>query len=311
MREYVIWLFVDGKPGHQNQSEGLVLALKSYIQVKVVRLPYLPFWKTLIGKLFHKNHVLNLVSKPDLVIGAGHATHASLFLARLLFGAKQIVLMKPSLPLFLFDLCLIPEHDGVIKSKRVIMTKGVLNRNKSAEQKKINEGMILIGGPSKHYAWDQDQLIKELGVIISEMPHINWTITDSRRTPDKTVEALKQLSSEQVSYISCTETENQWLPDKLAYSQYTWVTEDSVSMVYEALTAKNYVGLLSVPMIQDNRVSKGVRSLVDDGYLVRFDDWKDGQSIEPKVILKSEDERCAKEIVMKWYGESLREDKVI
>ncbi|NNJ92118.1 MAG: hypothetical protein HKP55_10605, partial [Gammaproteobacteria bacterium] len=171
-KTYSVWLVADGKPGHQNQSEGLVQALASRIPLDVKRLPVLPFWKTLTGKLFHKNFVLKLFPAPDLVIGAGHGTHTTLLLLSWLFGAKSIVLMNPGLPKFLFDLCLIPEHDAVPASASVIVTKGVLNRIIPAGKKNINHGLILIGGLSKHYDWDTGEILKQIESVVSEMRHI-------------------------------------------------------------------------------------------------------------------------------------------
>jgi mitochondrial fission protein ELM1 len=42
-------------------------------------------------------------------------------------------------------------------------------------------------------------------------------------------------------------TSPDWLPTQLARADQAWVTADSVSMVYEALTAGAAVGVLDVP----------------------------------------------------------------
>jgi len=296
----VIWLVTDGKPGHQNQSEGLVQALASRIPLDVKRLPVLPFWKTLIGKLFHKNFVLKLFPSPDLVIGAGSGTHKTLLLISWLFGAKSIVLMKPDLPRFLFDLCLIPSHDGVESSKRVIVTRGVLNRLEAAEKKKINQGVILIGGPSKHYQWDHKALVGQLQKIFSAMPHIQWVIADSRRTPGETKSALSSLVKENISYSPVELTDKNWLPTMLSESTYCWVTEDSVSMVYEALTAQNHVGLLPVRAFRENRIQQGVRKLVEEQYVTAYQDWLDSGELVGKSDFANEAQRCA-DVIVKQY----------
>ena len=299
-KTYSIWLVTDGKPGHQNQSEGLVQALASRIPVEVKRLPVLPFWKTLAGKLFHKNFVLKLFPAPDLVIGAGHGTHKTLLLVSWLFGAKSIVLMKPSLPRFLFDLCLIPRHDGAVNSKRVIVTLGVLNRLEAAEKKKINQGVILVGGPSKHYQWSHEALVDQLQKIFSAMPHIQWLIADSRRTPEETKSALSCLVRENISYMPFELTDKDWLPSKLSESTYCWVTEDSVSMVYEALTAQNHVGLLPVRALKKSRVQQGVRKLVDEQYVTTYQDWLVSGELVGKSDFENEAQRCA-DIIVKQY----------
>ena len=293
----VVWLVTDGKPGHQNQSEGLVQALASRIPLEVKRLPVLPFWKSLIGKLFYKNFVLKLFPAPDLVIGAGHRTHKTLLLLSRLFGAKSIVLMKPGLPKFMFDLCVIPEHDAVAASRRVIVTRGVLNRVVPVEKKNINQGLILIGGPSKHYDWNTDEVMQQIESVASEMRHIQWIVSDSRRTPGETSSALKALEIENVEYISVEDVDSEWLPEKLGKASYTWVTSDSVSMVYEALTSGSLVGLLEVPEISESRVSRGVNKLLEEGRVLGFSQWSNGHDF-PEIHEKFDEAgRCAQEVI--------------
>jgi len=296
-KETVIWLVTDGKPGHHNQSEGLVQALSSSLSIEVKRLPVLPFWKTLIGKLFHKNFVLKLFPAPDLVIGAGNATHKTLLLLSWVFGAKSIVLMKPDLPRFLFDLCLIPEHDAVPASDNVIVTRGVLNRIVPAEKKNINQGLILIGGPSKHYGWDTEATLKQIESVVSEMRHIQWTISDSRRTPGEASSALQALNKENIEFISVDDVDSEWLPEKLAEANYVWVTRDSVSMVYEALTSGALVGLLEVPEIRESRVSRGINDLLKEGKVLDFSQWSSGQGFPEVAENFGEAARCAQEVI--------------
>lgn len=296
-KKTVIWVILDGKPGHQNQSEGLVQALSSRMSLDVKRLPVLPFWRTLIGKLFHKNFVLKLFPSPDLVIGAGHGTHKTLLLISWLFGAKSIVLMKPGLPRFLFDVCLIPEHDGVSAGNRVVVTQGVLNRIIPAERKNINQGLVLIGGPSKHYDWNGEVLLKQINSVVSEMRHIQWVISDSRRTPRETSMALKALEVENVEYISINDVDGDWLPSKLAEANHVWVSRDSVSMVYEALTSGASVGLLEVPEIAESRVSRGVKKLVESGKVVEFLKWQDEHELPQSATKFYEADRCAQEVI--------------
>ena len=292
-QKQIVWLITDGKPGHQNQSEGLVQALAEKTPIRIMRLPVLPFWKTLYAYLVHKHHLLKLAPKPVIVIGAGHATHATLLLTKILFGTKTIVLMKPSLPLWLFNLAVIPEHDKVKPGNRVEITRGVLNKIKIEGDKKINQGVMLIGGPSRHHDWNEAQLLEQLNKIIDALPHIEWVIADSRRTPAETSGALKQLAAEKVTFVSCEEVDSDWLPALLSASTYAWVTVDSVSMVYEALTAQCQVGLLDVPPLQQSRVSRGLQSLVDENYAVTFRQWQADESFGELKVFASEAERCA------------------
>ena len=101
--------------------------------------------------------------KPNLIIGAGHRTHFSILAAKRAYGGKSIVLMKPSLPYFIFDLCLVPEHDNPPKRANIISTIGALNPLglDGLHEKKPSSNLILIGGPSPHYKWDNNLIIKQ------------------------------------------------------------------------------------------------------------------------------------------------------
>lgn len=289
----MIWLVLDGKPGHQNQSEGLLQALTARRQTDVRRLPVMPFWKTLKGSLLHRNFVLKALPSPDLVIGTGHRTHFTILLLARLYGARSVVLMKPSLPVSLFDLCLVPQHDGLPEKGNVVVTRGVLNRMQPAAHRKINQGVVLVGGPSKHFAWDEDGLLGQISAITHDMQHIHWLLADSRRTPASTSARLQSLQGEHVDYIACDSTDSDWLPQVLGESGFAWVTRDSVSMVYEALTAGASVGLLDVPEIRPGRVSLGVEGLIREKKICGFQDWQDSGEMPQPLKSFNEAQRCA------------------
>ena len=68
-------------------------------------------------------------------------------------------------------------------------------------------------------------------------------------------------------------------------------------MVYEALTAGVAVGLLSVPRLSQDRVTRGIDALVKDGQVVRFEDWKAGVPLHAAMPPLAEADRVAAEIV--------------
>jgi uncharacterized protein len=43
-----------------------------------------------------------------------------------------VVLMKPSLPRRWFDLCILPQHDGIAADAHTLVTEGALNRVRPA-----------------------------------------------------------------------------------------------------------------------------------------------------------------------------------
>ena len=121
MPQLVIWRFSDGKPGHDAQSQGLVNALSKQPRSVIC---HVINTQTSTDKLFDivSRRLLNDndQQKPDLLIGAGRRTHLAMLMARWRYGGRIIVLMKPDLPRFLFDLCIIPEHDGMRQTQSKI-----------------------------------------------------------------------------------------------------------------------------------------------------------------------------------------------
>ena len=121
--------------------------------------------------------------KPDLIIGAGHATHPTLLAARRAHGGRAVVLMKPSLPRRCFDLCILPRHDGVAADAHTLVTDGALNRVRPATASDANHGLILIGGASPHFEWDSDAIQVQIKSLLARTPDMQWTLATSRRTP--------------------------------------------------------------------------------------------------------------------------------
>jgi hypothetical protein len=99
------------------------------------------------------------------------------------------------------------------------------------------------------------------------------------------------------------ETSADWLPEKLAAAAEVWVTEDSVSMIYEALSSGARVGLLAVPRNhRHSRVLRGLEQLVVDGLLTPFAAWQNSRILKvPNSILREAD-RCAEKIAQMWQN---------
>ena len=110
----VVWRFSDGKAGHDNQTRGLAEALARLRPVEVITLEPLPPFAALKGLSLGRQLGWNEWPAPDLLLGAGHRTHLSLLAARRIRGGKIVVLMRPSLPLGLFDEAVYEEEERSI-----------------------------------------------------------------------------------------------------------------------------------------------------------------------------------------------------
>lgn len=302
---YVVWQIEDGKPGHVNQLRGLTAALARRTAVQVHSIPVSPRfanWGSLLRKQFPAGRAL---PSPHLILGAGHRTHFALLAARRAFGGRAIVLMKPSLPPRLFDLCLVPEHDHINAAANVVTTLGVLNRVRPSEQQDSQRGLFLVGGPSKSYRWDNGATIAQITAIVKRCPKVAWTLTTSRRTPSEFLTKLNGLEKGQFATVRHEQTSPEWLPQQLALSAHTWVTEESVSMVYEALTSGTAVGMLEVPCERRSRVAAGVQRLVETGWVTPYRQWQSGQPLKRPQQQLAEADRCAEIILRRFYNKKV------
>ena len=292
----VVWTVSDGKPGHLNQSRGLAEALARTTPAEIVTLPALPAWRAWLALLL-KRFPGNAHPTPDLIMGAGHATHLTLLAARRARGGKTVVLMKPSLPRRWFDLCILPRHDDVAADAHTLVTEGALNRIRPAAAHDSSHGLILIGGASKHFEWDSDAVQVQIKSILARTPDTQWTLTTSRRTPEDFLALLPQYPN--LSIVPHTATSPDWLPAQFAQSGIVWVTPDSASMVFEALTAGADVGVFDLPVNPRSRVGGAIAHLADAQRITRFVAWCTHEKLQPNLQPLAEADRCA-DWILKW-----------
>ena len=296
----IIWRLTDGKPGHQSQSQGLVNALKRKMACQSFDIPVsgrLQPVFDLLSTTWPAGHGLPL---PDLIIGAGHRTHIHMLAAKKVYGGQTIVLMQPSLPVAFFDLSLIPEHDYYQGRGNVLETRGVLNPIHATGAHHTDKGLIMIGGPSKHCDWNENHITSQITQLCKQNTRIHYTLTTSPRTPANFATHMLGFKLANLTIVPFEETDRNWVSRQLAASYSAWISEDSVSMVYEALTANTAVGILNMPIKRDNRVSRGLSKLVGEGYAVRFDSLGHYKNRLQAVPGFMESERCADWIAKHW-----------
>ncbi len=302
-RPYVIWSITDGKPGHRQQIRGLIQALRDELPIEEIEFKAVPTARALADLVSGSYPPGDNSPAPDLIIGAGHATHLNILAARRARGGKTVVLMKPTLPRWLFDLCLIPLHDGVAPSQRVVLTQGALNTMQCSADTDPNVGLILLGGVSRHYEWHDGEILIGVSRLLESTPQVRWTLTTSPRTPVSLLDALNGLTQtySNLDVIPFQQTAQGWLHTVMAHAGQVWVTPDSVSMVYEALTSGSGVGVFDLQPRQSSRVARGLERLVQSGWVTRFRNWQPGQTLPRLSEQINEAARCAKWIKQFWY----------
>lgn len=301
-----VWAIGDGRPGHWNQVTGLIEAIERRTpDVHVVAFPSPSRLKS-VGDLFRGRwKETDVLPTPDLIIGAGHATHLPMLIAKETRGGRAIVLMKPSLPRRMFDACLIPhaEVDPALPYCNVIPTSGAINRMQRSTSMSDDAGTILLGGPSRHVNWNQQSVIDQVFEVCSQTGDIHWHISTSRRTPAGTLAALEELGLLNVTIIDGYKTSSSWLPGQLAKSAFAWVTADSVSMVYEALTSGASVGLLDVPLRRRNgKIAQHVRGLSERGDVTLFETWQGIRTLSAPGREYAEADRCAGLLLSRFFS---------
>ena len=205
---------------------------------------------------------------------------------------KIIVLMKPSLPTSFFDLCLIPKHDRPKTRKNVIETNGALNPMKFNENKSLNEGLILLGGLSNHYKWDNNIVISQIKNIITNKDNKNWALADSPRTPKGLIQKLSSYNKN-VKILHSNTTNMAQLHNYIFNANHIWVSPDSVSMVYESLSSGASVGILELPIKKTNRINEAIASLIEKKEITSYSSWLKNKELRPFEKKFNEAERCA------------------
>lgn len=292
-----IWRFTDGKRGHENQTLGLVEALCRETPCQVETLHVARGWPCLLSWLLGWFPRGKHLPRPDLIIGAGHATHWPMLAARRARGGRVAVLMKPSLPLSWFDWVIAPEHDGLGASASLLATQGPINLIQPNTAHDRHSGLMLIGGPSAEYGWNETALLKQIHLVALHHPDTNWQLTTSRRTPAGFLVNLARLGLSNVKAVAYEDVPGGWLPAQLARAGQVWVTPDSASMVYEALTSGAAVGCFELPFAKPGRVARGLEKLVREKRLTSFPDWERSGTLQTNNQPLNEAERCARELL--------------
>ncbi len=288
-----IWRFTDGKSGHDSQSNGLCTAINELLPIKKFDLSADSLINCLKNLLFNKFPMGKNLPDPDIIIGAGHGTHLTMLTAQYIRKGKTIVLMKPSLPSYWFDICIIPQHDSPPKNKNIIETNGALNSIKFNTNKTKKLGLILVGGISTHYKWDSKYVSSQINKIISTNKDIDWTIADSSRTPKNLMPMITISNKKNTNKLNFNGPPKKDIKQLIYAAEIIWVSPDSVSMVFEALTSGASVGLLDIKENKKSRIHKTIKHLILNGHVTTFVSWKKTNKLKDNNMQLNEACRCA------------------
>ena len=161
-----IWRFTDGRPGHEKQTAGLLQGFRECLPQQAGQDAKIEMREIGLANYADNWSALWRVpgEAPDLLIGAGRRTHLPMARVRWHLGSRSIVLMKPSLPSFCYDLALVPEHDASWSERKVLRTLGMLGPSEFAE-KVADHGVILLGGTNDHFHWQDAEIASAVAVL--------------------------------------------------------------------------------------------------------------------------------------------------
>ena len=272
-KPFCIWAFRDKKRGHEKQIDALLSEIRkgkkgedffiqcgqsSFLSI------FFSYFKSQPTKEIQKIKKNGIFSSPDLIIGAGHRTHLQVLVARKLFPkAQTLLIMKPSLPSNLFDIIIAPKHDKfLLRPQHFIQTNGALCAYSEKNLSQKNEGLILLGGENKYYDFNIENIRQQIDFIFKKFPNHFWTITNSRRTPNMHLEKQERKN---VRIIDWQNTKKDWLFEKMCQSEIIFVTPDSISMIYEALSTHSQVYAFDIETIskQKSKISLQVEDLLE------------------------------------------------
>lgn len=304
----IIYIISDGKKGHLSQTRGLANALIEQAKERAPEREHACYEVDItglswLGKFFYKGKELTY-PRPDLILCAGHGTHlAALSLSRHL-RSLCMVCMRPSLPASMFDLCITPRHDlpdGFQANGQIFPTNGAINGIRPQPEIEKTQTLILIGGPSKSYNWDAELVLNQL-TSIARMTTNAIVLTTSRRTPTDFV-ADVTAACPNIRVVPVDETGPDWVQENLSKAKEVWVTQDSVSMVYESLSSGAPVGIIEMPAKEGphkpdaSRIARGLNMLIADGSVCRFTEWAKTNTIPKTGKVMNEAGRAASYIL--------------
>lgn len=256
----------DGKAGHRAQALGLWQAMQRTLNIEIafqeINISELPLLPLLISCLQGRHTAIT--ANPDYIFSVGsHTQLRTLLLGRVYPQAKTVGLMKPNYPLACFDYVVVPRHDAVRLQENVIATLGALNPIVDQQQHQPGRILIALGGSSKRHQWQTEQVLVALQQIAKSNPQAKMILTTSRRTPTDFLDVLRtQPYAAQLEIFPVTQTPQGWIFEQMQLAEAVWVTEDSVSMLYEALTAGCRVGVIALERLKQDRITSSVDALL-------------------------------------------------
>ena len=305
-------LLTEGLHGMISQVEGLAKALDlDYFHEKVeLNSP----WNLVPPSLTPKKKFIfkNQINKEyDVIISCGRKSVIPSIVLKKNSNKKivNIHIQNPKVSLENFDIVVAPDHDSV-DGPNVLISKGAIHYltldeihkakdyllSKIEKQKEVVT--LILGGPTKYYNYDNENMIKIFSKINKQIIEKNMQliIIPSNRTPEKIIQFAKEYFNK--NRLIVDSVDKQAYLSSLALAKYIIVTCDSSSMISEAALTGKPVYVAMIPAMRNDKRFQKFRNLLESMNIIRkLEDSLDTWSYEKL----DETNRIAKQIKEKLF----------
>ena len=265
----ILWVR-DGKIGHEKQVKVLLDEVGKSIEVSITEYVVQPFsTQRLLSCLFKKLPFID--NEFDIIIGAGHSTYSKIlnFKKASKKKALAIAVLVPSLFKNRFDLICAPLHDSykIKNTNNVIFFEGSLAKVSDREPSS-DIGFIALGGQNNHYKFNESHILKQIKYMLSLHPSKTWYVFNSRRTSKQMNDRLSSLANENDNVLIVLNDDPNTdisFDETISSASLKLVSQDSMNMVYEALSSKGTTYVFDMDSIsKDNKIVNQINRLISN-----------------------------------------------
>ena len=298
-------LLTEGLHGMISQVEGLAKALDlDYFHEKIeLNNPWnlVPPLFTPKKKFIFKNQVNQ---EYDVIISCGRKSVIPSIVLKKNSNNKviNIHIQNPKVSLENFDIVVAPDHDS-IDGPNVLISKGAIhyltldeiNKAKDYLKEKIENKKdvitLILGGPTKYYNYDNENLINIFSKINKHIleKNLQLILIPSNRTPEKAIQFAKEYFNK--NRLIVDKVDKQAYLSSLALAKYIIVTCDSSSMISEAALTGKPVYVAMFPAMRSDKRFQKFRNLLENMKIIRkleedLDTWSYEKLDETNRIAK-------------------------
>lgn len=271
----------DGRDGHLNQSKALLCYLGMEYDILPISKRFF-FSKTLsyifdrlsVGCGFLYRYDKSILSGDSyaLVVGAGSLTYPMVSLLAREFDSRSVAMMLPKgFRYERFDYIFAQHHDKPPKRANIIEIPAnfsYIKPKKLYQRTKDRAIAIVIGGSNSKIEMKRDVIKRYIDEIVTLFDGYEVAITTSPRTSRDISDMVESMEFD-YSVIFHKNPINP-ISDFLDFCEYIFITEDSTSMISEAISyGKSCVEVLSLGD-GGSKYRYFLDYLVENGYIHRF-----------------------------------------